>query len=205
LSRRKPCNPTEAISRDTLPGSTNTPYPGGTGVDGAGNLYITDNFDGVLYRDEVADPPALSFATTVVGTTSGYSPKTVTVQNVGNATLTFSALSYPADFPEAPGTPSDCTSSTSLGTGAACTLSIDFQAASLGGTNQPTLLNENVAITTNSLNADNGTNQAVAVSGTETFPVAAVNLAAPANVLMSLLTWCARIQLRVCGCGKLSH
>jgi DNA-binding beta-propeller fold protein YncE len=167
--------------QSTVLGNTSTPFPSGVAVDGRGNIYVTDNLDGILYRDNLADPPALNFATTIFGSTSSDSPKTITVQNAGNATLTFSTSSYPVDFPEVPGIPSDCTSSTWLAAEAACTLSIDFRPASLASTNQPALLSENVSVVTNSLNAG-ATAQAIAVSGTEAPPVAIVTLTVPANV-----------------------
>ena len=47
------------------------------------------------------------------------SPKTVEVENIGNASLQFSSLTYATDFPE--GTlNNDCTASTSLGTASTC-------------------------------------------------------------------------------------
>ncbi len=151
--------------QSTVLTSASMPYPGGIAVDGRGNLYVTDNFDAVLYRDDLADPPSLSFATTPYGSTSSDSPKTISVQNAGNAALTYFAVTYPADFPEQPGNPSDCTSSTSLPAGWTCTLSIDFTPSSQ--VSQSTLLNEDVSIATNALNANPST-QNVAVSGTET-------------------------------------
>lgn len=165
--------------QSTVLASPSVPYPGGVAVDGQGNLYVTDNFDAILYRDDLADPPALSFASTMFGSTSSDSPRTITVQNNGNSQLAFSAVSYPADFPEAPGVPSDCTSSTSLGVGAACTLTIDFEPHAALGNNQSQLMNENVALTTNSLG---GSHQNVAVSGTEASPTATVALTTQANL-----------------------
>ena len=38
---------------------------------------------------DFADPPALTFASTVWGSTSADSPQTVTLENVGNAPLSF--------------------------------------------------------------------------------------------------------------------
>lgn len=164
----------------TVLASTSTPYPGGVAVDGRGNLYISDNLDGVLYKDDLADSPSLSFAATMFGSTSSDSPRIVAVQNIGNATLTFSAVSYPADFPEASGIQGDCTSSTSLAVGATCTQTINFTPSASNRTNQPTQLSENVTITTNSLNA--GSAQSIAVSGTEAAPVATVALVVPTNI-----------------------
>ncbi|HEY2468940.1 MAG TPA: Ig-like domain repeat protein [Terracidiphilus sp.] len=170
-----------SYGESVLLGSTETPYPGGVAVDWIGNLYVADNLDGTVYRDDIVDPPALSFATTVSKSMSNDSPQTIVVQNDGNASLNFSALVYPADFPESPGVTTDCTSSTSLVAGAACSLSIDFNPASLSGTAQSTLLSEDVTLKTNSLNLAPST-LAVPVSGTEIAPLAAVTLSAPANV-----------------------
>lgn len=161
-------------------GGTETPYPGGISVDGLGNLYVSDNVDGTVYRDDLADPPAVSFATAAPRSTSNDSPETIMIQNAGNVTLNFSALSYPSDFPETPFVTTDCASSTSLVVGTACTLSIDFTPASLSGTS-PVLFSENVSITTNSLNIGTNT-QRVAVSGTEIAPATTTTLSVPANV-----------------------
>jgi sugar lactone lactonase YvrE len=59
-------------------------------VDGRGNLYLShDGATGDLAMIDVADPPALSFAKTAVGSTSTDSPQLVTVSNIGNAALAF--------------------------------------------------------------------------------------------------------------------
>lgn len=59
-------------------------------VDGPGNLYLSnDSAKGDLEMIDVADPPALNFAKTSVGSTSPDSPQFVTVANIGNAPLSF--------------------------------------------------------------------------------------------------------------------
>ena len=158
--------------------------PESIAVDSKGNVYVVDApanpEDGsveAVYKIDLADPPALNFDPTFPGATSFDSPKTVTVSNLGNEPLVFTAVSsYPANFPEASGVESDCTSSTSLAPEASCTLSINFTPeAPL--TSQP--LSGNVAITTNTLNSA-ATTQQVAVSGSETdAPV--MNLTAMSN------------------------
>jgi len=176
--------PDGSYAETTLFGNSSIPYPGGLAVDAAANLYVTDNLDSLLYRDDIADPPALNFAQTLRGTTSSDSPKTVTVQNVGNTTMTFSAVGYPSDFPEAHGVSGDCSSNASLPVEGACTLTIDFTPQSINGNNQSTQLSETVSITTNSLNPS-GTVQAIAVSGIETTPKATTALTTPATAAMA--------------------
>ena len=167
--------------QSTVLSSASTPYPGGVALDGRGNLLVSDNLDGIVYRDDLSDPPGVSFAATVLGTMSADSPQTVTVQNAGNSTLTFSGLSYPADFPEAAGVSGDCTATTSLGVGQGCTFSIDFKPTTPDNSNQPIVLSENVTVTTNSLNMG-ATAQSIVASGTERASMAAVVLSAPSNV-----------------------
>lgn len=173
--------PDGTFAQTIVADSSILPYPAGIAVDGSGNRYIADILESTVYRQDIFDPPSLSFPETHYGQTSTGSPQTVTVQNAGNATLQFSAVSYPTDFPEASGIPTECTPSTQLGTGAACSLSIDFTPASRNGSNQSVLLSENVSITTNSLNADSNP-QSLAVSGTEAAPMATVDLTAPAEI-----------------------
>ena len=158
----------------------------GVAVDGSGNVYIAayciaDNGCDAVKEIDRATPPTLGFATTVLGLTSIDSPQTVTVQNIGNARLALSALSYPTDFPEASGVDTDCTASSVVAEGTSCTLSIDFtpQPSSLIGTS--TALSESVDLTTDSLNAT--TAQSLGVSGTVTAAPASLTSPAPNTVL----------------------
>jgi sugar lactone lactonase YvrE len=119
--------------------------PESVALDSAGNIYIAETFNNVIRSINVGQA-ALSFATTAAGQTSTDSPKTVTVQNIGNLALNIADVSYPADFPEASGVDTDCTSSTGLAAGASCTLSVDFS-PSLAGVTGPTDFPERVGAT----------------------------------------------------------
>jgi len=136
------------------------------GVDGGGNVYIADLANNRVVKEDLADVPTLAFASTAQGATSTDSPRTVTVNNVGNSSLTFSAVSFPTDFPENTPAPTDCTSSTVLAAATTCTLTIDFSPTALINGGNPNLLTEGVGVTTNTLNVS--TPQTVTVTGTET-------------------------------------
>jgi hypothetical protein len=119
--------------------------PWSLAVDAGGNLYIGDLSVEALLKIDVSDPPSLSFATTAAGSTSSDSPKTVTVWNNGNATLSF-------PIPTSGNNPSIATNFTLNGTGssacpivgsgssaagtlaadATCTLSISFAPQAAG-------------------------------------------------------------------------
>ncbi len=148
--------------------------PEGVAVSGRGDVIVSDSINNVVDFLDYADTPSLSFATTQAGQTSTDSPQTVAVINDGNVSLTFLALSYPTDFPEAAGVSTDCKGATLLAMGATCTLSIDFspKASSVSGTSTP--LSELVSLKTNSLNLSSS--QAVQVLGTATPGAPAVML-----------------------------
>jgi hypothetical protein len=136
--------------------------------DGNGSLYVAnDSGDSVLKMD-FYDPPTLSFDATVQGATSYDSPRTLVVSNYGNATLSFSAIAFPVDFPQASGATGNCSATTTLASGATCPLNIDFTPLSaLNGASAQ--LNEGVILTSNTLNVA-GTQQTVVVAGEETQP-----------------------------------
>jgi streptogramin lyase len=143
--------------------------PQGVAVDGSGNVFVSDTGHNAVDKLDFSDPPSLTFATTNSGGTSTDSPRTVTVENDGNETLTFSAVDYPKDFPEASGVDTDCTSSTVLAPGESCTLSIDFSPQPSSADGAVTPLSEQVNITTDHLNLSNAV-QSVTVKGTENAP-----------------------------------
>jgi len=58
-------------------------------VDGGGNLYIADIGTEQVYKEDYADGPYLTFDQTYIGSTSADSPRTITVENIGNETLEF--------------------------------------------------------------------------------------------------------------------
>ena len=146
-------------------------------LDGNDNVYVADypqvdSFNVAIFKEDLADPPTLTFESTAPGETSADSPQTVTVSNLGNEPLNFSEAGYPPDFPERSGAADDCTSRTSLAAGASCTLTIDFTPVSLLGGNPSLALSEAVTVTTDTLNST-ATEQTVTVIGTETNQVAA--------------------------------
>ena len=78
--------PTEAGYVQSIIQTSGLNQPMGIAVDGSGNVYIGNSGYYSVLKEDLADPPSLAFATTGVGTDS---PQTVTVENVGNAALTF--------------------------------------------------------------------------------------------------------------------
>ena len=132
--------------------------PQGAVVDPSGNLFIVDSVTGHLLKEDFADPPSVTFASTLVGFTS--SPRAITLQNVGNLPLTFpipragSNPSINSEFSLDSGDESACpfvnAGSSSPGTlapGAACTLSIGFAPRNSGD------LSGALTLTDNALNA----------------------------------------------------
>lgn len=143
---------------------TGLTIPEGVTLDDSGNIYMTDWSTGNLVQVNRSVASSLSFATTNVGSTSTDSPKTVAVENVGNAALNFTALNYPTDFPEEAGGTDPCTSTTSLNPTSLCNLNIDFAPKNAGSP-----LSEDVILTDNSLNVS-GAQQSIQVSGTAAAP-----------------------------------
>ena len=143
--------------------------PRSLAVDELGNLYIADFGDNNLYKQDYADPPSLSFASTVVNTTSSDSPQTVTLVNFGNSALmaVSAGITAPTDFPQATGNPSDCTTSFSLIATANCALRINFHPLSISS------FSESFVLTDNNLNNSSVT-QTIAVSGAGTSAVSIV-------------------------------
>jgi sugar lactone lactonase YvrE len=135
--------------------------PEGVAVAANGNLYVADTHNNRIVELDLADPPSLSFPSTLVGALSP--AQSVTVANVGNATLTGSGLEFSdtADFFQAEGSgkPKDCTASFSLAPSAQCDLSVIF------GPQSPGPLSGTVTLTDNSGNVP-GATQSITLSGT---------------------------------------
>ncbi len=155
-------------------------------IDGSGNLYLASYAGNQAIEISPTHPQALQFAA-APGATGAGSPQTMTVWNTGNAPMTFSALTYPADFPEASGVATDCSTATPLAAASSCTLTVTFLPSSSTASAQSTPLSESVNVTDNSLNGANVT-QSIALTGeltqTITFapPATAVYGAAPINL-----------------------
>jgi len=150
--------------------------PFGVAVDGAGNVYISDEFNNRV-RKVTATAAALVYPTsTLDGTTdSTDGAQTVTLANIGNEPLSIGVPlggdtnpAVGADFSlntfgsaACPSLTSSASSASSLAAGATCNLPVTF--APVSPSSGP--LSESVAVTDNSLNATNAT-QTIGLSGT---------------------------------------
>jgi hypothetical protein len=138
--------------------------PIGVAVDGSGNVFVADYGNNAVKEIDRSDPPTLSFASTLVGSTSSDSPQSVLFQNSGNQQLTATSLTVGANFGHVPGsgTPEDCTVGTasfSLAPGASCNLSISFTPTASGP------LSSAATFTDNALNLNPAT-QSISLQGT---------------------------------------
>jgi sugar lactone lactonase YvrE len=145
-------------------------------VDGAGDLFILDTDNDRVVEIQRAQPPALSFASTPVGQTSGDSPQTVTLENIGNSPLTFPvpssgnnpaiSASFTLDNDGELTCPLVTAGSTAgtLAAGASCLLPISFTPTTTGS------LNGALTLTDTNLNATSPSyaNQVISLSGTGT-------------------------------------
>jgi sugar lactone lactonase YvrE len=149
-----------AIAIAPTPNGVALLYPYNLTVDGVGNLFIADPNNSRVVEIQHSQPPALNFPTvTATGTTDTTDgTQTVQIQNIGNAPLIFTAITYPADFSEASGDANACTSSTSLSPGQECDLPIHFTPHNAGS------LSESVTLTDNALGVT-GAQQLIGVSG----------------------------------------
>jgi sugar lactone lactonase YvrE len=142
-------------------------------LDSAGNLYIADANSNHIREVQVVMPPTLTFATpTAVGTTDTTDgPQTISVLNIGNASLTFpTAPSVTTGFALDSSSTCPSGSSATLPMGANCALAVDF-APTVGGN-----ISGAMVVTDNALNtfAPNFATQSIALSGVGTLPVAPV-------------------------------
>jgi len=165
--------------------------PTALAVDGGGNVYISDGSNMRVLKEEFADAPSLTFASTDFGSTSTDSPQTITVQNVGNAPLSFpvpssgSNPSISANFTltgsgdtVCPLVGSGSSTSATLAAGATCQLPISFTPTTVGS------LSGTLMLTDNNLNAaaPGYATQTILLSGTATQVTPAITWAAPAPI-----------------------
>lgn len=117
-------------------------------VDGSGNLYIADFGNHEVFKEDYTDAPSLNFASTNVGATSTDSPQAVTVGNIGNASLNFTAAaSIAANFALDTTDSGTCGAAAMLASGATCTLPISFIPVA------PGTISGSLVLTDNNLNA----------------------------------------------------
>lgn len=162
--------------------------PLGVGVDASGNVYVSSNAGNAVWKLDFADPPTLSFATTAFGNTSSDSPRIVTVQNAGDAALSFPvpasgmnpsiSTSFALNSSDASACQLiDASSSTAatLAANASCTLAINFEPAAVGSINGSLVLTDNVLNTS----APNYATQSILLSGTGTQATPAITWSNP--------------------------
>jgi len=152
-------------------------YPYSVALDGSGNIYFSQYGADEVTKIDRADAPSLNFMTTDEGSVSADSPRTVTLENTGNAALDFPGISSsinPAistgftlnssSASDCPLVPANSSTPGSLPAGASCLLPISFEPLA-PGSNSGTL-----AITDNNLNAaaPGYAVQSISLSGTGT-------------------------------------
>ena len=165
--------------------------PFGVTVDPSGNLYVGDEGNNQVLKEDFADPPSLSFASTAVGVASTDSPKSVTLENNGNAPL---ILPVPAsgnnpsigvDFSLNGSGQSDCpvlnsgsATAATLAPGATCELPVSFAPTVLGS------LAKSLILTDNNFNAaaPNYSSQTIVLSGSGVPPAPAITWPTPAAI-----------------------
>jgi hypothetical protein len=160
-------------------------------VDAGGDVYVSDGANMRVLKEDLADAPSLSFATTAVGSTSADSPQTVTVENVGNAALSFpipstgNDPSIAANFTLNSSGASACplvsagsSTASTLMAGASCQLPISFSPIAASA------LSGSLVLTDNNLNAaaPGYATQSIALSGTG-IPAPSFTLGASPNSL----------------------
>jgi len=111
-------------------------YPEGVAVDGGGDVFVADSGTSAVDEINRATPPSLSFAETNAGTESSDSPQMVTLDNIGNAALTFPvpasgnnpsiSTGFQLDSSTTCPQVSASSSAGTLAASAGCTLAVDF-------------------------------------------------------------------------------
>jgi len=133
--------------------------PSAIAVDAAGNLYVADTGNDAIVKIQVSGNPALSFATTNVGSISSDSPISASMINIGNDPLVISDVSYPVDFSIASSAANSCATGLVLPQASTCSFSIDFEPQSAGSP-----LAEQIVVTDNELDLP-GTQRSILLSG----------------------------------------
>jgi hypothetical protein len=130
--------------------------PADLAFDDLGNIYVADSVSVAITKIDIVDPPSLSFPNTNVGSTSA--AQDVTVENRGNATLTFSHTIPYGDFTLTGHDTTCITGEQVLNVDATCVFGIQF-APQTGGPQSGS-----VVLTDNALNANPAT-QTILTSG----------------------------------------
>jgi beta-lactam-binding protein with PASTA domain len=141
--------------------------PVGIALDAGGDVFVTYSDSGQVVELNRSQAPALSFASTPVGSTSSDSPQSLLVQNIGNQPLNAVAPGLAvtgASFAQVAGAGiyADCSGGFSLTAGALCNLSLSFTPQSAGP------LTGSAALTDNTLNEQPSGTQSLSLAGSGT-------------------------------------
>ncbi|HEY0759990.1 MAG TPA: Ig-like domain repeat protein [Acidisarcina sp.] len=152
-----------------LPLASGLSQPLGVAVDGAGDVFVAEDGTNIILQLQRSQAPTLSFPNTNVGSSS--SPQSVTLENIGNAPLTFPtpgagynpsiAANFTYDNSSTCEQLSPSSAPTALAPGGSCTLAIDFAPTVPGS------VTGSAVETDNNLNVANST-QSIPLSGNAT-------------------------------------
>lgn len=131
--------------------------PMGLAIDTSGNIYIADYTNNVVRELVLTAVPSMCFDSTLIGQAS--STSSFSVMNTGNATLSITKVSLPSGFTQMPSGSTDCSVSSTVAPGAACTIAVAFTPATSGSASGT------LGIATSSASAA-GASQSIALAGT---------------------------------------
>jgi hypothetical protein len=132
--------------------------PAGIALGTGANVYLVDaNADVLRKINTGSENGILAFGNQVINTTSA--SLTLAVTNTGNQSLIFTALTVPTYFTQVAGKQTDCSSTTTLATGASCYLRLTFTPTAVGN------VSETLTVTSNALNVA-GTTSTATLTGT---------------------------------------
>lgn len=208
------------LIKETLSGGTYTEstinFPGGANglvLDAQGDVFALNSNSNVSKQD-VSDPPSLSFATTAYGSTSTDSPETVTLSNSGNAILHFPVpgsgenpsigSSFTLNSNAASACPIVSAGSSASGTlaaGASCELSISF-APKFGGPVTGSLIFTDDAL--NQTNPNEAT-QIISLSGSGTQGPAPIHWPTPSAITYGTPLGSAQLNASSAAAGSFSY